>query len=74
MEGDDDDDYDDDGDNYDDDDYDDDPAPLGMEVPEGEEPLASHCCLVAIGRLQTSSVPNTSDLIGPQSNAEFITR
>jgi len=50
------------------------PPPQGMEVPEGEEPLASHCCLVAIGRLQTSSVPNTSDLIGPQSNTEFITR
>lgn len=29
----------------------------------------SHCCLVAIGRLQVTSTPNTSDLAGTNSNA-----
>ena len=27
----------------------------------------SHCCLVAIGRLQVTSTPNTSDLVGSSS-------
>jgi aryl hydrocarbon receptor nuclear translocator len=35
---------------------------------------ASHCCLVAIGRLQVTSTPNTSDLSGANNNAEFISR
>ncbi|CAG2164382.1 unnamed protein product [Oppiella nova] len=34
----------------------------------------SHCCLVAIGRLQVTSTPNTSDLMGSNSNNEFISR
>lgn len=34
----------------------------------------SHCCLVAIGRLQVTSTPNTSDLMGSNSNSEFISR
>jgi len=34
----------------------------------------SHCCLVAIGRLQVTSTPNTSDLSGANNNAEFISR
>lgn len=34
----------------------------------------SHCCLVAIGRLQVTSTPNTSDMSGSSSNAEFISR
>lgn len=43
---------------------------------QSEEDLhaASHCCLVAIGRLQVTSTPNTSDLSGSSSNAEFISR
>lgn len=28
----------------------------------------THCCLVAIGRLQVTSTPNTSDLTGSNSN------
>ncbi|XP_034948401.1 aryl hydrocarbon receptor nuclear translocator homolog isoform X3 [Chelonus insularis] len=34
----------------------------------------THCCLVAIGRLQVTSTPNTSDLAGSNSNNEFISR
>lgn len=34
----------------------------------------SHCCLVAIGRLQVTSAPNPSDLVGSNSTAEFISR
>ncbi|XP_052283469.1 aryl hydrocarbon receptor nuclear translocator homolog isoform X2 [Dreissena polymorpha] len=33
----------------------------------------SHCCLVAIGRLQVTSAPNCSDIMGNNSN-EFISR
>ncbi len=47
-----------------------------MERP-GEEPdphSTSHCCLVAIGRLQVTSSPNTADMSTSQSPAEFITR
>ena len=33
----------------------------------------SHCCLVAIGRLQVTSTPNSSDLLGNNST-EFISR
>ena len=32
----------------------------------------SHCCLVAIGRLQVTSTPNSTDLMG--NNSEFISR
>lgn len=35
---------------------------------------SQHCCLVAIGRIQVTSAPNTADLAGSQSPAEFITR
>lgn len=38
------------------------------------EQSGSHCCLVAIGRLQVTSTPNTSDLSGSNNNAEFISR
>ncbi|KAG8180047.1 hypothetical protein JTE90_023666, partial [Oedothorax gibbosus] len=34
----------------------------------------SHCCLVAIGRLQVTSTPNNSDLMGSNSANEFISR
>ncbi|KAJ6220909.1 hypothetical protein RDWZM_006721 [Blomia tropicalis] len=39
---------------------------------EGHGP--NNCCLVAIGRLQVTSMPNTNDLMGTNSNNEFITR
>lgn len=39
-----------------------------------DEIHSSHCCLVAIGRLQVTSTPNTSDLTGANNNAEFISR
>jgi len=39
-----------------------------------EELHASHCCLVAIGRLQVTSTPNTNELSGSNSTAEFISR
>lgn len=35
---------------------------------------SSHCCLVAIGRLQVTSSPSTADLASSQSSAEFISR
>ncbi|XP_040577145.1 aryl hydrocarbon receptor nuclear translocator homolog [Lepeophtheirus salmonis] len=34
----------------------------------------SSCCLVAIGRLQVTSMPNTHDLSSPESTAEFVSR
>ncbi|XP_058793918.1 aryl hydrocarbon receptor nuclear translocator homolog isoform X2 [Phymastichus coffea] len=36
--------------------------------------VPTHYCLVAIGRLQVTSTPNTSDLGGSSSNSEFISR
>ncbi|XP_012277211.1 aryl hydrocarbon receptor nuclear translocator homolog isoform X2 [Orussus abietinus] len=43
--------------------------------PDGSgEDNVTHCCLVAIGRLQVTSTPNTSDLTGSNSNNEFISR
>ena len=32
------------------------------------------CCLVAIGRLQVTSMPNTHDLSGPENQTEFVSR
>ncbi|XP_017763100.1 PREDICTED: aryl hydrocarbon receptor nuclear translocator homolog isoform X4 [Eufriesea mexicana] len=50
----------------------------GVQVgPDGvitEENNSTHCCLVAIGRLQVTSTPNSSDLAGSNSNNEFISR
>lgn len=44
----------------------------GVQVgPDGvvtEENISTHCCLVAIGRLQVTSTPNSSDLAGSNSN------
>lgn len=34
----------------------------------------NHCCLVAIGRLQVTNTPNTSDLSGANSGCEFTSR
>nr|AHW98219.1 CYC [Ceratosolen solmsi marchali] len=36
--------------------------------------VSTHYCLVAIGRLQVTSTPNTNDLAGSSSNNEFISR
>ncbi|CAG7837683.1 unnamed protein product [Allacma fusca] len=41
---------------------------------DAEAHPSSHCCLVAIGRLQVTSAPNTSDMSSSQNNAEFISR
>lgn len=35
---------------------------------------ASHCCLVAIGRLQVTSTANSADLNGSNNQTEFISR
>jgi len=44
----------------------------------GEEVVASHVtsqCLVAIGRLQVTSSPNSNDMLGSNGNTnEFISR
>ncbi|XP_033211736.1 aryl hydrocarbon receptor nuclear translocator homolog isoform X3 [Belonocnema kinseyi] len=44
--------------------------------PDGvvSDDVSPHYCLVAIGRLQVTSTPNTNDLSGPNSNSEFISR
>lgn len=51
------------------------PAATGNPVDRGDQDdvqSGSHCCLVAIGRLQVTSAPNCSDL--SSSSSEFITR
>ncbi|CAL4059777.1 unnamed protein product, partial [Meganyctiphanes norvegica] len=50
------------------------PTVQAMERSEEEAHGSSHCCLVAIGRLQVTSSPNTSDLMGSNSQNEFISR
>jgi PAS domain len=35
---------------------------------------SSHCCLVAIGRLQVTSTANSADLNGANNQSEFISR
>ncbi|XP_012063133.1 PREDICTED: aryl hydrocarbon receptor nuclear translocator homolog [Atta cephalotes] len=53
-------------------------GPGGIQTgPDGvvtDENASTHCCLVAIGRLQVTSTPNSSDLAGSNSNSEFISR
>ena len=50
--------------------------PQGIQLDRGqeEELQGSSCCLVAIGRLQVTSMPNTHDLTGAESAAEFVSR
>lgn len=46
--------------------------PSGVPMDRGvddDSHSGSHCCLVAIGRLQVTSTPNTSDLVGSNSAA-----
>uniref|UniRef100_A0AAR5PWB5 Aryl hydrocarbon receptor nuclear translocator homolog n=1 Tax=Dendroctonus ponderosae TaxID=77166 RepID=A0AAR5PWB5_DENPD len=50
------------------------PTGVQMERQSEDDMHTAHCCLVAIGRLQVTSTPNTSDLSGSSSNAEFISR
>ncbi|XP_050403551.1 aryl hydrocarbon receptor nuclear translocator homolog isoform X2 [Patella vulgata] len=50
------------------------PSGVQMDRNEGDDQGGSHCCLVAIGRLQVTSTPNCSDLMGPNSATEFISR
>ena len=38
-----------------------------MDRGDEENHSSSHCCLVAIGRLQVTSTPNTADLMGSNS-------
>lgn len=44
-----------------------------VQMDRGDEEGVSHCCLVAIGRLQVTSTPNCSDILGNNTN-EFISR
>ncbi|XP_022901167.1 aryl hydrocarbon receptor nuclear translocator homolog isoform X3 [Onthophagus taurus] len=50
------------------------PTGVQLERQPEEEIHSSHCCLVAIGRLQVTSTPNTSELSGSNNTAEFISR
>ncbi|XP_054716036.1 aryl hydrocarbon receptor nuclear translocator homolog isoform X3 [Uloborus diversus] len=50
------------------------PSGVQIERLDPEDHGASHCCLVAIGRLQVTSTPNNSDLMGSNSSNEFISR
>lgn len=43
--------------------------PIGVQIERAVEEDGTHCCLVAIGRLQVTSTPNTTDLAGSNSNA-----
>jgi len=50
------------------------PSGVPMDRADDDSHSGSHCCLVAIGRLQVTSTPNTSDLVGSSSTSEFISR
>lgn len=41
---------------------------------QSDDNLHSHCCLVAIGRLQVTSTANSADLNGSNNPTEFISR
>ncbi|OTF76397.1 hypothetical protein BLA29_011486, partial [Euroglyphus maynei] len=52
--------------------------PSGVQIerhdPTDENHTVNNCCMVAIGRLQVTSVPNTNDLMATNANNEFISR
>lgn len=49
--------------------------PSGVQMDRHEDDHnGNNCCLVAIGRLQVTSAPNTNDLMSNTSNAEFCSR
>lgn len=45
-----------------------------MDRSQEEDNMHSHCCLVAIGRLQVTSTANSADLAGSNNQTEFISR
>ncbi|CAH0405397.1 unnamed protein product [Chilo suppressalis] len=47
---------------------------MQMDRPVDDELHASHCCLVAIGRLQVTSTPNTTEGSLCSSGVEFVSR
>ncbi|KAH9491741.1 hypothetical protein Btru_045691 [Bulinus truncatus] len=49
-------------------------AGVQMDRTDSDEHGGSHCCLVAIGRLQVTNTPNCSDIMGPNPPTEFISR
>lgn len=50
------------------------PTGVGLDRGIENEDHSNHCCLVAIGRLQVTSTPSSNDIMGSNSNQEFITR
>ncbi|KAL0901555.1 hypothetical protein ABMA27_006780 [Loxostege sticticalis] len=50
------------------------PTGMQMDRPVEDELHASHCCLVAIGRLQVTSTPNNSEGSLCSSGVEFVSR
>jgi len=51
------------------------PQGIAMERnPEDEMHASSSCCLVAIGRLQVTSTPNSADLNSSENTHEFVSR
>eukprot|EP00095_Tigriopus_kingsejongensis_P002991 snap_masked-scaffold250_size238258-processed-gene-1.7 protein:Tk02991 transcript:snap_masked-scaffold250_size238258-processed-gene-1.7-mRNA-1 annotation:"aryl hydrocarbon receptor nuclear translocator homolog isoform x11" len=50
------------------------PQGIQLDRAQEEELQGSSCCLVAIGRLQVTSMPNTHDLSGVESALEFVSR
>ncbi|CAG5119250.1 unnamed protein product [Candidula unifasciata] len=51
------------------------PPASGVQIDRGDsDEGGSHCCLVAIGRLQVTNTPNCSDIMGPNPPTEFISR
>lgn len=46
---------------------------VGVQMDRADDEPGSHCCLVAIGRLQVTSAPNCSDIMG-NNTEEFISR
>ncbi|KAK3758051.1 hypothetical protein RRG08_006629 [Elysia crispata] len=49
-------------------------AGVQLDRSDSEEHGGSHCCLVAIGRLQVTNTPNCSDIVGPNPPTEYISR
>ncbi|XP_038207862.1 aryl hydrocarbon receptor nuclear translocator homolog isoform X2 [Zerene cesonia] len=50
------------------------PTGMQMDRPVEDELHASHCCLVAIGRLQVTSTPNASESSLCSGGVEFVSR
>lgn len=52
--------------------------PTGIQMerlePNDDNHSINNCCLVAIGRLQVTSIPNSADLMATNSQNEFISR